>query len=555
MMVDSNGQEVFPTPQQQQQLSQVPDLNAPPPNDGTGSNQQPGAQQPGQFSNERQQQQQQGSGDGNTPAPGQWRYQYGKDAGQNFRPGSAPPGTPGGDLPPAQQYNQNSQRPAQPADGGTQAGDNGSTNYGTGGLTDSGDPVETVNPWSAAFVSGTSAYLLKGPIPSALTKAADYSLEQNWRINRLIPEGGWLDKATGAKFANQTRSAFQPSGAQWLKDHLKPAAKPATGGPGSTATDAPASAPKPAESTDAAAAKPAETADGGAPPIEPAAEPRPPIEPAAEPRPPIEPAAEPRPPIEPAAEPRPPIEPAAEPHPPIEPAAEPHPPIEPAAEPRPPIEAADEPKIAPEPVAAETLGEAAGTATANAAKKGFLSDLGEAGSFLSKPGIRTFAEGAAVGASMLAVDKLTPGNDKYGLGTIGMTAAFAGLPEVAGLPGDTKTKLMIAGGALVLGKTIDWLLPADKHPDAHNFIAPGLMDTGLMTGALFLPTADPRMKLAAVGGAYLMGRMGKVGALPAAAAGAGLGYAAYRFTHNAEIGVAVGVGSWVGSRVEHLFEK
>jgi len=172
---------------------------------------------------------------------------------------------------------------------------------------------------------------------------------------------------------------------------------------------------------------------------------------------------------------------------------------------------------------------------------GMTLDMTKAGEVLAKPGVQTFLKGAAIAGGTVLVDHITPGDDSYGFSAVGVPVALA-------MPGDFKTKAIVAGGSLLAGKVFNAIVPASEHPGLHNFLAPNLTDTALMTGALFLPVKG-ETQLAVIGGSYAMGRMAKLDNVPAGGVAIGVGLGTYMYTHNAPLACIAGLGSFVGSRV------
>ncbi|GEM_PF-3246062 len=165
--------------------------------------------------------------------------------------------------------------------------------------------------------------------------------------------------------------------------------------------------------------------------------------------------------------------------------------------------------------------------------------------FLAKPGVQTFLKGAAIAGGTLLADKILPGpKDEYHLSSFGVPLALVA-------PGETKTKLMIAGGSLVAGKVLDAILPASAHPQLDHILQPTWMDTVLTTGAIFAPVSNPQAKMALIGGSWVFGRMTGMNTVESGLSGAGLGMLTYKFTHNAALSLAVGGGSWLASRIFH----
>jgi hypothetical protein len=195
--------------------------------------------------------------------------------------------------------------------------------------------------------------------------------------------------------------------------------------------------------------------------------------------------------------------------------------------------------------AVDATAPAAAEATAAAAKTftfaGQTINLTKTGEFLAKPGVSDFLKGAGIAGGTVLADHLTPGDDSYGFSTVGVPIALA-------MPGDFKTKALVAGGSLAAGKIFNWAVPAGEHPELHNFLAPTLTENALMTGALFLPV-NGEAKLYTIGGTYALGRMAKMGDLGAGVSAAGVGVGTYMLTHNATIAALAGAGSFVGSRV------
>jgi hypothetical protein len=195
--------------------------------------------------------------------------------------------------------------------------------------------------------------------------------------------------------------------------------------------------------------------------------------------------------------------------------------------------------------AADATATVAADGAATAAKTftfaGQTINLTKTGEFLAKPGVSDFLKGAGIAGGTVLADHITPGDDSYGFSTVGVPIALA-------MPGDFKTKALVAGGSLAAGKIFNWAVPASEHPELHNFLAPTLTENALMTGALFLPVNN-EAKLYTIGGAYALGRMAKMNDLGAGGCAAGVGIGTYMLTHNATIAALAGAGSYVGSRV------
>lgn len=158
-------------------------------------------------------------------------------------------------------------------------------------------------------------------------------------------------------------------------------------------------------------------------------------------------------------------------------------------------------------------------------------------------GLKGFGAAAAIAGGTAIADKITPGSDGYNLAFPGVYAAIA-------MPGSFQSKALVAGGSLLGGKLINAIAPASDHSDIANFMRPGLPDTALMTGALFMPL-NPEGKLAAVGAAYGLGRMGKMNDWESGLTSLGVGGVTYMKTHNAALSIGVAGASFLGSRVMH----
>jgi hypothetical protein len=186
-----------------------------------------------------------------------------------------------------------------------------------------------------------------------------------------------------------------------------------------------------------------------------------------------------------------------------------------------------------------------------AAAKGAFGEWGKlALGLASKPALASMAKGAGLAGGTILADHLTSkiglGSDTYGLSTVGVSAAFAA-------PIDYKYKAAIAASSLIGGKLLNHFLPADEHPELQNVLAPGFTDTALMTGALFLPTSNKYLPLAAVGGAYVFGRMNHVDGGKALIGAGAIWADTFALTRNAELSTGVAAASWVASRVVHYF--
>lgn len=204
------------------------------------------------------------------------------------------------------------------------------------------------------------------------------------------------------------------------------------------------------------------------------------------------------------------------------------------------------PKVAAaaENTAAAAESTAGTSAAANVAKgAGAEGALGTAKDILSKPGVRSLLKGGAVVAGTLAADHVLPGpKDDYHLSTLGVPLAI-----VAGR-GNLGSMAWMAGGSLVAGKALNYMLPAEDHPHLANIMKPGFVDTALVTGSAFLPL-DTKGKIAAMTGSWVFGRMTNMSTGESALAGAGLAGLTYKMTRNPALSIGVGAGSWALSRV------
>ncbi len=122
---------------------------------------------------------------------------------------------------------------------------------------------------------------------------------------------------------------------------------------------------------------------------------------------------------------------------------------------------------------------------------------------LERPMVGNFAQGAAlVGGSLLADHIASSFIGKDGAGHLSSVA----LP-MAWLAGGTfKERAIYSVAAIVGSKTIDALLPAADHTTINRIMAPNGVDSLTMGAAFLLPAADPRTRMAMVGGAWVFGR-------------------------------------------------
>lgn len=156
-------------------------------------------------------------------------------------------------------------------------------------------------------------------------------------------------------------------------------------------------------------------------------------------------------------------------------------------------------------------------------------------------------EGAVVAGGTVLLDHWTPGSDSYHFSTPGVMAALA-------MPGDLRTRFLVGGGSLVGGKILNWLAPASEHAGIANLLRPGWADTTLMTAALMLP-ADPRVRLATLGGAWMFGRMNNMDALPAAGTALGLGAYTFGLSRSVPLAIGVAAASYGVSRLLHMYDN